>query len=448
MIPKKIIFLSFLICTLSFSWAQEDKTYISLEQAIEQALNNSHKAIDARLEVAKALKQKWETTAPGLPQIEGEANYHNNLKQPVTLVPGEFMGGAPGSFMPLTFGTKQSLSGSLTLSQLIFDGSYLVGLKAAKVFLEYTDTNEQKTKAEIESSITMAYASVLVAQELNAILDNNIEQLESNIFETEKLYENGFVEEEAVEQLQITLLEMQSQKRSARVNLELAKQMLNLGLAWDINTNITLTDSLEDMSVTSLELQLLDKDVDLSETIDIKVLDILVKQRELELQLERSKALPSLHAFLNYGTSAYGDSFKFFNSQQDWYNASTFGIGLKVPIFSSGLRSASSKKAKFALEQAENQLDEVSKQIQINVSKHQNDLQLSIENMDSSKQKLSLAEKIEHKNKIKFSEGMATSFDWRQAQIQLYASQQEYINAILEFLDAKVKLEAILKTIQ
>src|SRR5699024_9594548 len=109
----------------------------------------------------------------GLPQINADADYNYNIKQPVTLVPGEFMGGEPGSFMPLTFGTKQSASANITLTQMIFDGSYLVGLQAAKVFLDYTDNNAQKAAVEIETSITYSYASALLAQELTDIFEKN-----------------------------------------------------------------------------------------------------------------------------------------------------------------------------------------------------------------------------------------------------------------------------------
>src|SRR5690625_3098036 len=150
---------------------EELPSRLSLEEAIAYALENSYKAIDSRKEVAKAIKQKWETTAQGLPQINADANYNYNIKQPVTLVPGEFTGGAPGTFIPLTFGTKQSASANITLSQMIFDGSYLIGLKAAKVFLDYTDNNARKANIEIETSITYLYASTLLAEELVSIFE-------------------------------------------------------------------------------------------------------------------------------------------------------------------------------------------------------------------------------------------------------------------------------------
>lgn len=124
-------------------WAQESPAgaqySFTLEEAIDFALENSYEAINARRDVAKALKRKWETTADGLPQINGTVDYTNQLKQPVTLIPGEVAGGEPGTFVPVVFGTQQQMQLTATLTQLIFDGSYLVGLEAAKSFLQYTE---------------------------------------------------------------------------------------------------------------------------------------------------------------------------------------------------------------------------------------------------------------------------------------------------------------------
>ncbi len=132
-----ILYTSFLLWS-SLSLAQDKKEYsFTLEEAITFALDSNYTAINARRDVAKAIKKKWETTAAGLPQISAEISYQNNLKQPITLLPAEITGGIPGTFAPVTFGTKQNGSATATLNQLIFDGSYLVGLQAAKVYLDF-----------------------------------------------------------------------------------------------------------------------------------------------------------------------------------------------------------------------------------------------------------------------------------------------------------------------
>ncbi|MBQ0740322.1 TolC family protein, partial [Aquimarina celericrescens] len=105
--------------------------------------------------------------------------------------------------VPIVFGTNQQASATATLSQLIFDGSYLVGLEAAKTFLQYSNDVEEKTQLQVRKGVINAYGSVLISQESVKILKNNLETLEKNYEETKKIFDNGLTEEENVEQLQI-----------------------------------------------------------------------------------------------------------------------------------------------------------------------------------------------------------------------------------------------------
>ena len=142
MIKQGIVFILVLVST--YGYGQQKGTYsFTLQEAVTFAIDSNYKAINARRDIAIALKQKWESTAAGLPQINGNINYNNNLKQPVTLIPAEITGGPVGTFTPVTFGTKQNASAVATLDQLIFDGSYLVGLKAAKTFLMFSEIVSQ-----------------------------------------------------------------------------------------------------------------------------------------------------------------------------------------------------------------------------------------------------------------------------------------------------------------
>ena len=131
-------FIAILIGCISFSaLSQQDiKEQLSLQEAIDFALKNNRNAILATKDIEAAKQQKWETIATGLPQVDAEINYQNFLKQQVSVVPAEIFGGQAGELTEVVFGAQQTATGTATLRQLIFDGSYLVGLQSAKVFLE------------------------------------------------------------------------------------------------------------------------------------------------------------------------------------------------------------------------------------------------------------------------------------------------------------------------
>jgi len=446
---RKIFILLPIVLMATSSWAQSQKNYsFSLEEAITFALDSNYTAINSRRDIAKAIKKKWETTATGLPQISADIGYQNNLKQPVTLLPAEIIGGEPGTFTPVVFGTKQNANAVATLNQLIFDGSYLVGLQAAKAFLDFSENANEKTQLEVRKGIINAYGSVLLSEELIAIFDRNRINLEKNLFETKKIYENGLTEEEDVEQLEITLLDIETQLSNLKRSAVIARQMFNVGLGIPTESNVNFTDGLDALANQNIQLELMGSDLNIEENVDYKIAFNLTEQRSLEMKLEKSRALPTLKAFVNYGTQANSDSFTFLNGDQVWFQSSVFGVNMNIPIFSSGQRGARTQQAKIALDQAETELIETEQNIRLELNTSRSNYQFAIENYGNSKKNLSLAERIEGKNQVKFTEGLATSFELRQAQTQLYTAQQQYFQAMLEVINSKADLETVLNTPQ
>ncbi|MBP2832605.1 TolC family protein [Aquimarina sp. U1-2] len=442
-----IVFFSWLFTNALFSQQpQGDVTYsFTLDDAIEFALENSYQSINARRDVAKAIKQKWEATADGLPQIDGLVDYQNQLKQQPLLLPGAAAGMPEVEFVEL-FGPSQQLSATATLSQKIFDGSYLVGIEAAKSFLQYSDDVEEKTQLEVRKGVVNAYGSVLVAQESVQILKKNLGALEKNYLETKKIFENGLAEEEDVEQLQITFLQITNQLNNAERLEKIARQMFNLTIGVDVNATTVLTDSLDDLSMKNMNSSIITTPFILENNIDYRLAYLLTEQTRLELKLEKSRALPRLTAFINYGTAAFDNDFVFLDSETPWFQSSILGASLNIPIFSSLRRSARTQQAKIADEQAKTDLLRAQQEIELQYNTAINDFKFSIESYDTAKQNLALAERIEQKNQIKYSEGLASSFELRQAQLQLYSSQDELLNAMLNIINNKAALETILNT--
>ncbi|MEZ4777873.1 MAG: TolC family protein [Flavobacteriaceae bacterium] len=444
---KKLITFGFLFFS-ALTYSQQKTYSFSLEEAITFALDSNYTALNARRDIAKAIKTKWETTASGLPQIKANIAYNNNLKQPVTLIPSEFFGGEPGTFSPVTFGTKQNANAVATLEQLIFDGSYLVGLQAAKAFLDYSENANEKTQLEVRKGVINAYGSVLLSEELVAIFKKNKETLDKNLYETRKIYENGLTEEENVEQLEITLLDIETNLNNALRMLTIAKQMFNTALGIEITTPVTLTEKLDALAKENIQLNTLTETLSIENNIDYKIAYNLTEQRSLEMKLEKSRALPRLSAFVNYGTQANSDSFTFFDSDQVWYQSSVLGVSMNIPIFSSGLRGARTQQARIALDQSKTQLEETIQKIKLQFDSAKSDYQFSIDKYENAKKNLALAERIESKNQIKFTEGLSTSFDLRQAQTQLYTAQQQYFQSMLDVINAKTQLETVLNNTQ
>nr|WP_298995718.1 TolC family protein [uncultured Allomuricauda sp.] len=433
--------------------SQEKPNSFTLDEAIAYALEHNYSAINADRDIVDAQKQKWETIADGLPQISGAVSYQNQLIQPINqfpsiLVPPEFLPPGvvqdPDVFVPIIFGPPQTATATATLTQQIFDGSYIVGVQATKAFLSFSQNNKEKTSLDVRKSVVEAYGNVLLAQESVLISERNKATLEKNLYETKRIYENGLGDEESVDQLQITLSSVDNQLKNAKRLEKITLQMLNLMMGLPIANPTELSESLEDLTQKQITPTILDTEFNIENNVDYKLALNLNEQRYYELKLAKSRALPTLNAFVNYGANSFSDSFNFLDRGQQWFETSILGFDLSIPIFSSLKRSASTQRAKIAFEKAKTQLTEAEEQIRLQLESAKSDYILAIEEYDTSKDNLKLAERIENKNQIKYTEGLATSFELRQAQTQLYSTQQEFLQSMVDVINSKTELETII----
>ncbi|MFD2517631.1 TolC family protein [Salinimicrobium flavum] len=419
---------------------------LSLEEAIEMGLENNYTSLRSEKDVEIALKRKWEIISQGLPQISGNVDYQNFLKQPVTIIPGELGGGEPGTFVPVRFGTKQNLAGTATWNQLIFDGSYIVGVQSARTLLQISRNAKMKTDLEVRKAVINAYGNVLMAEESVEILKKNLQTVDKNLNDTEKIYENGMAEEEDVEQLKITRLGLENNLSRSKRMRDISYQMLNMVLGIPVEQPIQLTEDLDALAMQFFDLELLQQTIPVEENIDVRIAENSAEAAAIFVRLEKAKALPILTGFLNYGASAYSDDFTFFNDDQKYYGQSILGVNLNIPIFSSGMRSSRTRQMELEHEQALLDLDETRNQIKLEIESAKTNYRFSLENYQTRQESLRLAERIENKNQIKFFEGLASSFELSEAQRQLYIAQQDLLEAMLEVINAKVELENLLDT--
>ena len=420
--------------------AQDNKqSYsFSLDQAISHALTNNRAAINAGKDIDIAKQKKRETTAMGLPQINGAISYQNNFKLQTNVID---FGGVPTA---LTFGTKHNGGGSLSLSQLLFDGSYIVALQASKTYLKFYENYKLKTDTDVKEMIINSYGNVLLANENELILQKNKTILEKTVFDTDQTFKNGLIEEENVEQLKITLANINSNINYVTRLKDISLKMLKINLGIDIDDDLILTDKLDVLAQGNLDLALKTSDFNPSGNINYLISENFVDQRNLELKLQRSKALPTLSAGVNFGYNSFGNTFNFFNSNQRYYNYSNLGINLNVPIFSSFARSARTQQAKIALEKAKTDLEDAEQKLKLQYQNAKSDYEYSVEQYKSSKENLKLAERIEGKQQIKFKEGLSSSFNLTEAQRQLYTSQQSYLQTMVDVINKKAALEKVI----
>jgi outer membrane protein TolC len=430
---KRIIILAFLAVTFGTS-AQE----FSLFEAQSHALENTEDIKRAELDLESAEKQVVETRAIGLPQINSEMNFQNFLNIPVQVVDGEFIG-QPGTLVSFRAGTDYSSGAGITMNQLIFDGSYIIGLQVSKFYTEFVSTNIKRSQQQVLFDVTRAYEMALISERNKSFIDTLVKITEDLKEKQTQLFEVGLIPQEEIDQTDYSLLTVKTNQTAADLAYKNALTMLKMTMAYPIENEIRLTDDLDNL----LKEQL----TDLSGNIDNNLqLEILRKQKvlsEYDLKNIKMKNLPRLAGFFNHQYNAYRNEFNFTDSNEEWFAQTAWGINLTIPIFASGDRWAKTQKAKIAVKQDEYTIQQYERTLQAQEIQIKNNLTSSRKNLELQGENIKLARKIYDNSLVKAEIGKENSILVTQKYNQLISAQTQYVNAMMDVFNAKLELDQL-----
>ena len=373
----KVIYMCLMLSYLLLSqmmFSQENKKLeFSLDSAIDYALENNYDVLNTRLSIDAANHQIKEIIASGFPQISGSVEYNNFFEIPTMLLPGEFFD-KPGTYIPVKFGVRHNATAGVTVTQLIFSGSYIVGLQASNVFLDLTEQNNKRSEMDVAQAVTQTYYLVLLVEENQKILERSFENLMKIHYEVNESYKEGFVEETEVKQLQISVTQLENSLITLSQQIDVSYKLLKLQMGIDIDKNIVLTEKLEDILQYVSISSLIKSEFDLKKNVEFQLIQSQERLSELSLKNEWSKFLPTIAAFGTYQYNAQRDRFNFFDQNKDWFNTGIIGLRIDVPIFNSGSKFFKVQQSQIEFKQAQNNLKKATQGLLLQFSKTQSEL--------------------------------------------------------------------------
>lgn len=438
--------VSLLLSVISIG-LQAQKIAVSLEEAIEIALDSNYAVRDASFDIEKKQREVQEVLAIGFPQINASAEFQNFLDIPVSLVPAEFFGGESGEFAEVQFGVDYNLTGSITAQQLIFDGTYFIGLQAAKTVVELSRIQKSKAVQEIKLATAEAYYTALLARANYEILTENVENLERTLTETRALYENGLTEEQDVDQLELNRNKIIISRDNTERFLKISKQSLLFIMGLPIDMDIVLTDSIESLVGLSNSPEYLTQEPDLLTHPDYLLAKTDVEIQRLQIKGDQAAFYPSLTGFFTHQQVGQSNEFNFFEENAPWFPTTIVGLSLRVPIWSSFGRKRQLQQSQIALMQSELRLQQTEEGLQLDIERARSNYEAALRNWENQKNSYELAKKINRKTTTKYTEGIADSFQLNVTENQLLQEQTRYIQAALDLLNAKQDLDRALNTL-
>ncbi len=437
---KKII-VALSILGISLNALAQEQGNFTLEQAKAYALENNYGNKKSELDITIAKRKVAETRAMGLPQVSAEAKVQKFLDIPVSLAPASsFNPAAPADELTeLQFGLEYNNTFGITASQLIFDGSYIVGLQAAKTYKELSINNQIKTEVALKEAVTQAYFTVLVATENTAVLVKSYQSTEQILNETKALYNEGLVEEQNVDQLTLTANELKTAVAIAEGQIRFATKLLKLQMGMDIDSTITLSDGIETF-VNEVSLEPLNKEFNVNNHVDFQLMESNLRLMKLSLRKEKYSFLPSMNVFLSHTQTNMNNQFDMFSGGK-FYPTTVIGASLNLPILTSGSRLAKMSQAKLEYEKTMIDAEEAKQNLNYQSQVSKSNYETEYETYLNQKANLELAKKIYDKTIIKYKEGVASSLELSQAQNQYLNSEGKYIQSLLSVLKSKSELQ-------
>lgn len=421
---------------------------LSLEEAIQYAYNNSLTIRNAQIAIADADQQIFERRSAGIPQLSGEAGYNRYLKVPISVLPEAFVesardpmtGELPEGFSrEVSFLLKNSFTAGLQLNALIYDGSYNVGLKAARVFREYVNQDLEVQKRTVRDQVMDAYLPSLLVTESLTTLDKNITNIKKLLFETEQLYQEGFVEQLDVDRLSLSIANLETERENLLRQREVALNALKLTMGYPIEKQIEVTDDIDAILETATAEDLT-ANADFTARPQYQLINKGLELNQLDIDVNRAGYLPSLAGFLSYQQQWQGDKF----GEGFWAPTSVVGLQLNVPIFDGFLKRSKIERARLAMEKVQNQKRDYERLVTFEVANARTMYLSAQDRLKSQERNLELAERIYNTTQIKYREGVGSSVELTQAEQSLFETQQNLIQAKYDLLSAKIELEQAL----
>lgn len=435
-----------LLTALAFrAGAQSEPLTFSLQEAQDYAAAHAYTVLDKSLEYEKARKTIKETAAIGLPQISASFGYSYNAQIPEQPIPAQFFDptAGPDEFTTVAFGVAHQNQAQVQLTQLLFDGSYFVALQATRVFKETKRLEQEEAAIEARKNTAQSYYGALMSEKMVNIFRDNLTVLDQNLKEVSALFENGFVEDQDVSQLQLLVNNVRNNLRNAERQHDLALKLLKFNMGLPLQAEVALSTSLDNLIASSQQgLALSYEEFNLEQHISYRSLLSQERGAILQMNNEKAKYLPSLGGFVNHSQSNFANDFdQAFSFNTFWIPGTTIGASLNWDLFTGLGRQARVQKAKIDVDRLQVAKATTRAQLSMQYEQALSDYVFALDNLQNQESNRQLSERIRNRTMRKYQEGLSSSLDFTQAQNQYLDAERNYINALLNLLNAKEALE-------
>lgn len=469
----------FFLMISTWGYAQESSSGagFSLDDCIEYALAHSIDIKNARLDEEIAKARVKETIGIGLPQVSGSVNVQHSPTQPrffsqyiesengqdafsfITPDQAQSLGMESGDVFAAEnfFQLKSNGDASLNVDQMIFNGSYIVGLQASNAYKELSIREARRTRETVVLDVSKAYYNLLISRERLVQLESNMARIDTLHRNTAAMYESGFAEKIDVDRIKVNLNNLRVELQNLRNMTDLALKMLKFQMNYPFDQELIIAGDLTYELVRDVVVQQTD-DWQPSERPDYQVLEANYKLQQLNIKNKYAEAIPTISGFVNLGYSTQSPGFgglfqtnSGFNENEQfgigpdkWYSYSTLGIRMSWNVFTGLQRTFQIQQEKLELQKIENNFKSLERSIELDISQSRDNLQTALERLEVQRENMNLAREVYDVSQIKYEQGVGSNLEVIEADDSLKEAQTNYYSALYDAIIAQLDLKKAL----
>lgn len=446
----------------------QDEVSLTLSGAQELALQKAYAMQYALLDQQVADRDVKELTATGLPQVTLNADYSNYIDIPTQVVPAdafgfpsyltEFLGGVstatgvpinapapdPDGLSELQFGNQHTANVGFQATQLVFSGSYFVGLQAARLYSESREQAVERTADEVMRTVAEAYVTALGAQENVRVLKEALNAVKTSRDQMEAMLDAGFVDAMVVDQLALSVMDLDQDLAFAETQSKLVMGLLSFQIGLAPETPIQLTDSIEGLLAAGNDAALLSRSFSAEALPSLAEQQSYVGLAELDVKNKRASGLPTISAFYTMQKNAQRTEFDIFKADQSWYNVQLAGLNFSMPLWTSFGGQQRVEKAQLELIRAETGYRQMEQAARMEFESARASFADAKARLNNRTRALDLAQSIYERTEQGIREGVNSSFELTESRNGLLEAQGGLIGAQIALLNARVRLQSAL----
>lgn len=413
----------------------------SLKQAVDYAITHQVQVKNSQLDLQNANAKVNEIRAMGLPQVNGSLSLTNNLILQRVFIPARIFNpaAAEGELIAAKFGVDNAGFANVGLSQLVFDGTYLLGLKASSVYKDLAVKSVTQSKQQVAENVTKAYYGILVNEKRQGLLALNVARLDTLLKETRELNKQGFVEKIDVQRLDVQANNLRTELENIDRLQALSYSLLKFQMGYPMEEPIRLSETLEKVELATFNTNAAG-DFNYSSRIEYSILQTQESLAELDLKSIKAGYLPRLLLNANYGYNAGANGFGDLVSKP-WFDNAAVTVALQIPIFDGYSKKYRAIQSANNLQKVRQSYGLLKSSIDMQRSQASITMKNALESMKEQKANLELANEISRVTRVKYQNGVGSNLEVLNAESSIKESQANYFTALYNALVAKVELE-------